>query len=642
MTATVAKPNMTFKPAPKGGSMLVVDDFNFSGAVLSAELQHVSVAKAAADLLAPPAADTAAVAPAAAAPEPGAGPTVTLTPELAAQPSGAIVAWWLPTEPAAALWSCVPVGIDAEEPDDLHVTIAYLGDVSELDEATRLTILNAIEMVTAYWAPLAGTVGGLGVFPANGETKPFYASVDVPGLSGLREAIVGALGEYGVTVPAEHGFVPHITLAYLPADAAMPEDTDRLNGQIPVTIDRITVAIGGQQHSYPLTGTFVSKDASGALSTSDLATDGGLKNPTQGQKPKSPKRSPQMWAKRDPSPTTRLVAKGLPAPLPAEAFPSSSLDANWPVDDALLALQWVYTQVAWARNNVQEVDPISWFEHMQEVIGYYLTYYQERARAASDGVAKSADLTGAPPQWAQREAVRLFHEHAINPEAYAPTLVARTRRGRLLRVDGPGVFGYVLLPVSRSGPGHAAVLATVSLDAGSYWVDAQLLPDITVERAAELDGEPAKWDAELRAALTALPKPGRYRIFRSAEERRYTLGVAYPANALDSHGDFTTPDELEAAAWHYLKSAGGAGLMHRKGTDGAGEVVESYIYRGPDWPIADQIVKAGDWLLGVIWGEPAWAEIKAGNLTGYSFQGLATRDDVPAPAPAAAAAVAGA
>jgi site-specific DNA-adenine methylase/SAM-dependent methyltransferase len=122
----------------------------------------------------------------------------------------------------------------------------------------------------------------------------------------------------------------------------------------------------------------------------------------------------------------------------------------------------------------------------------------------------------------------------------------------------------------------------------------------------------------------------KYSVVKQEEERRYTLGIAYPAEKVDAHGDYTTPQELEEAAWTYLKKVqegrASVGLMHQSGTSGAGTVVESYIYRGPDWEVNGQVVKAGDWLLGVIWNEKAWELIKKGYITGYSIQGLAHKE----------------
>jgi hypothetical protein len=119
-----------------------------------------------------------------------------------------------------------------------------------------------------------------------------------------------------------------------------------------------------------------------------------------------------------------------------------------------------------------------------------------------------------------------------------------------------------------------------------------------------------------------------------SEEARFCYGLAYQAGknpsikkGADGHRDWFTEDELEKAAWSFLrKGAMQVGIMHADGTIGHAEVVESGIYRGPDWEWPDgTIVKAGDWLLGTLLDKASWRLAKAGLLTGFSMQGSGTR-----------------
>ena len=116
------------------------------------------------------------------------------------------------------------------------------------------------------------------------------------------------------------------------------------------------------------------------------------------------------------------------------------------------------------------------------------------------------------------------------------------------------------------------------------------------------------------------------------EEQRYVLGVAYQAGpdpliktGADGGRDFFSPEELEQAAWGFLKKGAQVGLFHADGTEGAATVVESYIYRGPDWDLGDVVIKSGDWLVGAILDEHAWHLYKSGRVTGWSPQGSARR-----------------
>lgn len=134
------------------------------------------------------------------------------------------------------------------------------------------------------------------------------------------------------------------------------------------------------------------------------------------------------------------------------------------------------------------------------------------------------------------------------------------------------------------------------------------------------------WDGEGVAGM----------LVKSDDERRYTLTVAYPANkpdigvAKDGFQDFASKTVVEEAAWNYMLKSRNVGAWHEGGTDGSGEVVESYIYRGPDWAIKsangeEVTVTSGDWLMGIIWAEDSFTAIKEGRATGVSMQGKVKR-----------------
>jgi hypothetical protein len=132
-------------------------------------------------------------------------------------------------------------------------------------------------------------------------------------------------------------------------------------------------------------------------------------------------------------------------------------------------------------------------------------------------------------------------------------------------------------------------------------------------------------------------------LLKGSTEKRYTLGVAYPANradiavGMDSHRDFVGASALEEAAWSFLRKGATIGLHHQDGTEGHGVVVESYLWPGDDWPQPNgYVVRKGDWLVACVWDEPTWALIKSGKITGFSPQGKAARRR---PSPAAVAAL---
>jgi putative serine protease XkdF len=135
-------------------------------------------------------------------------------------------------------------------------------------------------------------------------------------------------------------------------------------------------------------------------------------------------------------------------------------------------------------------------------------------------------------------------------------------------------------------------------------------------------------------------------VIKSEDERRYTLTVAYPADkadvavAADGHLDFASKSAVEDAAWGYMLKYRDIGAHHKDGTSGSGQLVESYIYRGPDWTVKaangdEVVIKSGDWLMGTVWPADQWEKWKTGEFGGMSPQGSARRRTPSAEAKAA-------
>ena len=112
------------------------------------------------------------------------------------------------------------------------------------------------------------------------------------------------------------------------------------------------------------------------------------------------------------------------------------------------------------------------------------------------------------------------------------------------------------------------------------------------------------------------------------DSQRYTLSIAYPVNEVDAHGETAEAEAVEEAAWWYLRRGGKVGFMHDESPDyeEAGDVVESYVYRGPSpWRVGGEEVNAGDWLVGVVWQPKYWEMIERGEMVGVSIHGVAQR-----------------
>lgn len=160
-----------------------------------------------------------------------------------------IVALWLPKNAANKI-SVEKLGFESnaklESNDDLHITLIYLGKADALADKKDL-IESVIENFAQNNAPIKGKIQGVGCFSGDGETKPFYASYDSPELPILRQSLFDAIESAGVVMEQNHGFTPHITLAYLDANDDLPNISVP---EIDVEFTQITLAWAEKQTHY--------------------------------------------------------------------------------------------------------------------------------------------------------------------------------------------------------------------------------------------------------------------------------------------------------------------------------------------------------------------------------------------------------
>jgi 2'-5' RNA ligase len=161
--------------------------------------------------------------------------------------TGLIVALWVPAPQADLL------AVAGGEPAaDLHLTLAYLGE-STPDLAAK--VHTAVGRFCERRGPVTATVSGIGRFAAPaGEDDAYeavYASVDCPYLGRLREELIDCLMACGLPVSMDHGFTPHITLAYVPAGEPSPIDQVE---PMEMRFTTVCVAAGEDRTEFALAG----------------------------------------------------------------------------------------------------------------------------------------------------------------------------------------------------------------------------------------------------------------------------------------------------------------------------------------------------------------------------------------------------
>ena len=159
--------------------------------------------------------------------------------EAAAKHTGAMIALYPPKHLADKL--AVPGG---EKPDDMHVTLAFLGKADQLKSPEMVKAVA--RSLAERHPPISGAMSGHGVFTQGADAPVTYASADLPALPGFRQKLVRLLHATGHTPSGEHGFTPHMTLAYGTPKVSVPAT--------PVTFDTLSAVIAGERHDYPFAG----------------------------------------------------------------------------------------------------------------------------------------------------------------------------------------------------------------------------------------------------------------------------------------------------------------------------------------------------------------------------------------------------
>lgn len=109
---------------------------------------------------------------------------------------------------------------DGEPADQLHITLAYFKNGSELSDEQREAIVQTAFSVIDEIQPFTIKLSGCGTFPKNEDDEvPLYVKVESPGLLAMRRKVAEALDLAGIEYSKDHAeYKPHVTLKYLEPD----------------------------------------------------------------------------------------------------------------------------------------------------------------------------------------------------------------------------------------------------------------------------------------------------------------------------------------------------------------------------------------------------------------------------------------
>lgn len=110
------------------------------------------------------------------------------------------------------------------EPENLHVTLLFLGEVHERD---LLGVCRAVTKVANEFPPITLSVEGTGCFPNARRPRTLWVGVGAgrEEVIALHDALEKPLLELRCYRREERGFTPHITLGRVKSDEPLPQLT---------------------------------------------------------------------------------------------------------------------------------------------------------------------------------------------------------------------------------------------------------------------------------------------------------------------------------------------------------------------------------------------------------------------------------
>lgn len=128
---------------------------------------------------------------------------------------------------------------------------------------------------------------------------------------------------------------------------------------------------------------------------------------------------------------------------------------------------------------------------------------------------------------------------------------------------------------------------------------------------------------------------GRFKVMKSDDEKMLAFGWANVSMRVDGEliedwqGDIIEPEELESAAYEYVRLYGDGGEMHERG--GVAVLIESIVFTEEKMQvmgIPDGTLPIGWWIGFKVTDKDVWEKVKNGTYPMFSIEGEAERVEV--------------
>jgi len=548
-----------------------------------------------------------------------------------------------------------------EPPEQLHVTLAYLGRMSAVAPDGLMAAADALSRI-ATSPILRGVLSGIGRFSAT-ETSDgkdvLVRLVDVPGLTALRAKLIDALKDRDIEVCTEHDFLPHLTLAYID-----PGKQIDLRSKIQdVYFDAIALSVNNADTMFPL----------GQADPLTEAKEAAGKARDQ--------ESPATVVVEECSESGEAVVRPLDGEDLIDMVAMSEIDIA-PGDIVELTTDLsggLMIERGSASVLPSKIDVVK--KSVEQV--YDAKKHATKVPFIGPKDAPIVFVSGAPSELelARREPLVgpdgvLFIEHYLTPLGVTKSEIAvgfacpvlprifphelgteQTRPWKSYMLQEleqwPNAVVVAVGKAAADALGDRALLwlphpcaARLNKDRYSQQIERKIrrvrkmLDDgfVIVQNQNTRAGQP-----EILAGRIGEMEGPVVRVAKSGQEKQIVYGVVLDPYMIDTQNEWVPPAVVESTAHEYLKRSRVMGREHLK-KDKA-ELVESWCvhyptqedykaamslqpHRAYEMPFGEDKVHSGAWIVGVHLGDRAWDAYKRGEITGFSVGGFSAKTKI--------------
>lgn len=140
-----------------------------------------------------------------------------------------------------------------EEPDELHLTLGYLGEAAMIPEEVRDALVDCVARCVEDWPTIIGDAFNVSLMNPDGPEPCVVLGVGGGQLDRAHEKIMTdvmrTISNEGLSLEPQHRpWLPHVTLVYT-GEADLGVFTDRMG---PIIFDRVCLAFGDEVMEIPL------------------------------------------------------------------------------------------------------------------------------------------------------------------------------------------------------------------------------------------------------------------------------------------------------------------------------------------------------------------------------------------------------